>query len=268
MTEPSIQVQIMGGLGNQLFQILAMLEISKKQNIPYYISNESKESCSIFKPRPTYWDTVFKKLKFTNNLNIPVPMCEIRENNSNVFVNVDPITTSTILNGYFQSLKYFSKDTFKEFITYSTPESEEIWTNLQLQKTGKNIFIHVRRGDYMLLQYFHIVLTIEWYKKALENFSDDDTFIIFSEDIEWCKENFTFLKNKFFVQEKDYIELFLMGKCDGGIISASSFSWFGAYIASLDNPNCKIVCPDIWFKDNIKQQGFRNNMEWIVNPVM
>jgi hypothetical protein len=271
MSDPSIQVSILGGLGNQLFQILAMLEISNSQNIPYYISNEDKESSSIFKNRSTYWDTIFKKLTFTKKENIPKPLCEIREGNSNIFINFDPIICPTILQGYFQCSKYFSKDTFKKFITYTNDETDEIWGHLQQQKTSKqskNIFIHVRRGDYMLLQHFHIVLTIEWYKKALQNFSEDYTFFIFSEDIEWCKQNFEFLKNKFYISDKDYNELFLMGKCDGGIISASSFSWFGAYIASLDNPDCKIICPDIWFKDYIKQRGFRNNVEWITEPVV
>lgn len=269
MSEPSIQISLCGGLGNQLFQILTMLEISSKQNIPYYISNEDLESSSIFKPRPTYWNSVFRKLKFTKKIDIPMPICTIKETDSNIFINFDPVTCPTILEGYFQCSKYFTKETFKKYINYSSPEAEEIWNNLRtgLDKNTRNIFIHVRRGDYMQLQYFHIVLGIEWYKKALENFSENDNFFIFSEDLDWCRDNFGFLKNKFFVSSEDYNEMFLMGKCDGGIMSASSFSWFGAYIASLEKSNIKIVCPNIWFRDYVNQKGRRNMIDWVENIV-
>lgn len=263
----SIQINLCGGLGNQLFQILVMLEISKRDNIPYYISNESKTSPSVFEPRNTYWDTVFKKLKFTPLSEIPNPEKKIKEHDSDIFITIEPITCHVILEGYFQCSKYFTKETFQEFISL-TPETPLI--DLYPHVTGRKIFLHVRRGDYLKLDHFHITMKPTWYALAINlTFSpEDDTFFIFSDDLDWCENNFSWIPKKVFVKnQEDYTDMMLMGECDGGIISASSFSWFGAFLVRLKNPSARIVAPNIWFKNYKDQIGFRNESDWIINPV-
>ena len=86
-----------------------------------------------------------------------------------------------------------------------------------------------------------------------------DKYLVFSDDIEWCKTQFVGDKFIFIEQEKDYVELFLQSKCNHNIISSSSFSWWGAYLNNKENR--KIVGPKQWFS-NTK----RNNIipqSWI-----
>jgi hypothetical protein len=106
--------------------------------------------------------------------------------------------------------------------------------------------IHVRRGDYIGLQNFHPVQPVSYYEEAVKIVGDDKHFLIFSDDINWCKENFTFLKNKTFVLNNlDYEDLYLMSMCKNNIISNSTFSWWGAWLNR--NENKQVIIPSKWF---------------------
>ena len=84
---------------------------------------------------------------------------------------------------------------------------------------------------------------MDWYNSAM-NIVNAEKYIIFSDDIEYSKQNF--LGDKFiFVEDKDYIELFLMSMCKHNIISSSSFSWWGAWLNK--NENMKVIAPMKWF---------------------
>ncbi|EPO2592080.1 alpha-1,2-fucosyltransferase, partial [Escherichia albertii] len=78
-------------------------------------------------------------------------------------------------------------------------------------------------------------------------------FFIFSDDIEWCKDNI-FLDNKtYFVQGDTYhveLDMLLMSKCKHNIISNSSFSWWAAWLN--ENRNKIVIAPSKWFKKDIK----------------
>jgi 5'(3')-deoxyribonucleotidase len=76
-------------------------------------------------------------------------------------------------------------------------------------------------------------------------------FLIFSDDIEWCKENFPNISDKFIFIEgnKDYEDLYIMSKCKNNIISNSTFSWWGAWLNQ--NENKKVVAPLKWFGSSI-----------------
>jgi hypothetical protein len=258
----------MGGLGNQCFIIATMLQISKDQAIPYYISKETKSTpASLYIPeRGTYWDTVFHKLKFNNYS--PEVQYLIKEQDSNLLVNIPPITCHAMISGYFQSHSYFTKQIVDEYI--KLPEAEEkkvdaLWDSI-LELKNKNdlqevVSIHIRRGDYLNLTNFHIILSQEWYKEALSHFNSECLYVIYSDDKTWAKEwASNNLKHFYVADDVDYIELFLMSRSDSCILSPSSFSWFGAVLGAKKN---KVICPDIWFRDYFKQKYMRNLSDWI-----
>lgn len=260
----SITADIVGGLGNQLFTIATMLNISKTQNKPYFLKKVNTSSVT---PRETFWDTLLHKLSYTDN--IPNTNLFIQERDSNNVIKIPNINENHAkIQGYFQSSKYFDRSVLEHF---QLPENDQkivddIWRKIKESYPGKKInFLHVRRGDYLNLQHFHIVLPIEWYKRCLKHFDDDDVFLIFSDDQHWCKENFGFIKNKEFISDKDYREIFIMAKCDGAIVANSSFSWWGAYMMGEDK---KVVCPDIWFRDMFPQKYMRNEAHWLEEEVI
>ena len=66
-------------------------------------------------------------------------------------------------------------------------------------------------------------------------------FIVFSDDIEWCKENMG--GNLSFADSSPAVDMCTMSSCDIHIIANSSFSWWGAYLAKSN----AVIAPKQWF---------------------
>ena len=74
---------------------------------------------------------------------------------------------------------------------------------------------------------------------------ETDLFVVFSDDIKWCKEHIKPSNVIYIENEKDYIELYLMSICNNNIVSNSSFSWWGAWLNK--NEDKKVIGPLKWF---------------------
>lgn len=135
---------------------------------------------------------------------------------------------------YFQDLKWFGKyeDKVREMF------------NVGIGSIDK-VAIHVRRGDYLLFshQYPNLMET-DYYERAMKEFPGKQ-FIIFSDDIEFCKQQDIF-KDCEFSEGKDEIQDFnLMASCRGIISANSSYSWWCSFLGDKDK---KVVCPrqELW----------------------
>ena len=75
----------------------------------------------------------------------------------------------------------------------------------------------------------------------------DSVFLIFSDDINWCKEFFPDIPEKFkFIDgNTDYEDLILMSLCKNNIICNSTFSWWAAWLNQ--NQDKKVIVPTNWF---------------------
>ena len=103
--------------------------------------------------------------------------------------------------------------------------------------------------------YQYVVVDIDYIRKARSFFDNEYTFVTFSDDIEWCKNNIRFEKNDVFVENKTEIfDLYLMTLMDHNIISNSTFSWWGAYLNK--NLEKKVISPRTWFRKKLKQIGY------------
>jgi len=93
----------------------------------------------------------------------------------------------------------------------------------------------------------------------------DKQFVIFSDDINWCKSNFDFLHDKLFIEERnDLLELHIMSLFSNHIIANSTFSWWGAWMAN----NSNVIMPDPknnWFSEHYyDEQKYNNNYEDLI----
>jgi hypothetical protein len=187
------------------------------------------------------------------------------------YSEIPEIKTNTIITGYFQSRKYI--DDIRDVIlsTVCLKEKKDIDAkNLSVKlirdkANGKKcIFLHVRRGDYLNLSHYHYNLPIDYYISAIKNFKEkeDCLFVVFSDDMEYCKEVFSDILQKdevyYCKTSKDYVELMIMSEMDGAIIANSSFSWWGAYLMEakkeLNNKESPVIIgPKMWFTNNYNQ---------------
>ena len=156
--------------------------------------------------------------------------------------------------GYWQSYKYFESKTECLKTVFTFPEFTEN-KNLELNSFIKNdsnrtVSIHVRLGDYLNDKSLGGICTLDYYKKAISEIEKeikDPVYIIFSNDIEWCKENFKLAQVKFVdwnFDELSFRDMQLMSLCDHNIIANSSFSWWGAFLNS--NLEKIVIGPKVW----------------------
>ncbi len=209
-----------GRLGNQMWQIASTIGIAKKNNLNYCF------------PHWDYQDYFAHRLpeNYPNSLN------RVTEKSS----AYSPITlddnTNWDLYGYFQSYKYFEH--CQEDIRY-------FFEPLEGYNCMGGTAIHVRRGDYLSLSHIHLNLTMSYYERAMNLFPYNEQFVVFSDDIAWCMQNFPHGNNIVFGHNvSDIRDLFTMMTCKNFIIANSSYSWWGAYLGS--HPEKRVIHPSRW----------------------
>jgi len=242
----------LGRLGNQMFQYASLRGIARNRGYDFCVPNHSQViqdpygfemKIELFHPfnmtcvRP-------HNIKLLDRGYAPVAEERYFHFDETLFnMCPDEIT----LAGFFQSEKYFrhieneirEDFIFKEAILEPCKE--------MMFDLGDAISLHIRRTDY-LQNSNHITLELDYYQKALSHFDNNIPVIVFSDDIEWCKEQDIFSDDRFMISEsKDhYVDLCLMTLCQYHIIANSSFSWWGAWLANTNS----VVAPSNWFGEN------------------
>jgi hypothetical protein len=132
------------------------------------------------------------------------------------------------------------------------------------------VFAHFRRGDY--LEYpskeFSAVLDLNWYKRAIKLIKKklyNPIFILFSEDRNYLQDIFINSKSTLISSNKPEIDLSIMSLCSSGILSPSSFSWWGAFYAKISSKNNNyFIAPKYWIGHRSKKWLPKNfKTKWI-----
>ena len=251
-----IYCNLKGGLGNILFQIAATKSLSLDKNVDCSFPNLNElldylNNDNFYNPSINHCDEYKLFLNHINivssNVEIPIYYFPFE------YKEFDLPHDEFYIDGFFQSEKYFTHNRDK-ILDYFKPT--DFILNLIHEKYGLFLdkittSVHVRRGDYIKHPNHHPVQTIEYYMESINELKNEtDLFLIFSDDIEWCKNNIILDNCVYIEDEKDYIELFLMSKCNNNIISNSSFSWWGAWLNK--NKDKIVIGPKKWFGSDIK----------------
>ncbi len=269
-----IVVRLVGGLGNQMFQYATGLSVAENLGADLFIDNSwFKKPLQNETPRKYELDKFNIENKIVNPKNYTLKtegffskLYKIGKPSLNYYkeksFRYDPnfkyIKNNTYLDGYFQSEKYFKNirpSVMRKFeiLDKISDKSKDL---IGLTKKYDSVSIHVRRGDYVSnknANEFHGILSQDYYKKAIGVISkkvNKPRFFIFSDEIDWVKDNFDLPQNSFFVDHsKSGIEdLRIMIECKHNIIANSSFSWWGAWLGKYEGK--KVLAPKHWFKDN------------------
>lgn len=254
-------ISINGGLGNQLFMLCAGMSKAIDEGRDYLILPENNK-------RQYYFENIMNHL--VNKVITVIDYSNI--NNNQIYherdFNYIPIPDNRIIiNGYFQSEKYFKHNFYK------IKEELRLDYYKNQYKIGlKSIAIHFRLGDYLELTHYHKITSFIYYLKAIKYLKeklidfDEYIFIIFGEKSNnniidnYIKQinhnlekpiNYIKIYDRYPDNNNDYAELFYMSNCNHIIMGNSTFSWFGAYIN--DNPDKIIIHPSTskWFAENI-----------------
>jgi hypothetical protein len=232
---------LMGGLGNQMFQISNALSQSwdndaicifnPKSYTPLQGNNTSK-----------YVSNIFRNINFTYDELITKRHNEITWS----YYEKPKLSTDTEFYGYYQSSKNFIKYKNK-IIDIFSPSDEKInelknkYPEINLENT---LSLHIRRGDYINSPTIHPVISKSYVNEALNIIGEYSHLFIFTDDKNWVLNNLN-SENITIVQDEDYDEMWLMSLCKNNIISNSTFSWWGSYLNK--NKDKRVIAPSIWF---------------------
>jgi hypothetical protein len=257
--KPIVSVNIMGGLGNQMFQLATAYSYSKKYNGTLQIIKNKLNDDG----RPIYWDSVLHRFKPFLVDNLPNTLSIWRERGATEYSVVPQLPQNgTYLSGYLQSSKYFNdSQTINELKELFKPSQECLdLINSKYSELIRNkervIVVHARRTDYLRNEYvikYHGPLDVQYYKEAITKMlltvenplflfsSDDSTFWdgVFKEIPELTD------KNKYILDGENEINtLALLQQFSYFIIANSTFSWWATW---LSDSKKKVIAPSKWF---------------------
>lgn len=266
---------IMGGLGNQMFQSALYLANKDKYkelyvDLSWFDRNNSHngyELENIFNLKKELKEITAKESYFNYKKNIISKILfrikrkiMVSKVMNDKFIYEEDFlmkTSSSYYIGYWQSEKYFSdsKELIKKVFTFPEILDEKNSNLLNLINDRESVSIHIRRGDYIGHPELDGLAPLDYYEKSINYIKErveNPIFLIFSNDIEWCRENFKNIKNDFVyidwnTKENSFRDMQLMSLCKHNIIPNSSFSWWGAWLNQ--NPEKIVIAPEKWFND-------------------
>ncbi|HIF9423643.1 TPA: alpha-1,2-fucosyltransferase [Photobacterium damselae] len=171
-----------------------------------------------------------------------------------------------VIEGYYQSESFFDVNKIKQLKIKDTyiKKAEEIVNNCISDNHYSSLsFVHIRRGDYLNFQIMgkSAVLPIEYYKHAIELLLKNNAntlFIFLTNDKDYVADEFRYLQNKYISNGNCMgTDLALMTLCNNGILSASSYSWWGSY---LMNNRDEVISPKYWLGFNSKIDFQKNSV--------
>lgn len=276
-----IVAEIIGGLGNQMFQYanakaLALandralvLDLSRFEKYKLHNGYELARVFGISEPVASktdlkavfglcqLFDSISPKLR--NRLARFWAGPKFLYEKSFSFKEIKLTTDVQYVSGYWQSAKYFEScaDQLRQDFTFRIPDNDQLNAFREaISEAGENaVSLHVRRGDYLAKKNASLfaLLAERYYVDAINLLKKNrktPKFFVFSDDIDWCRENFasdefTFVTG--FSGGNSYLDMYLMSLCNSNIIANSTFSWWGAWLNG--NEEKIVVAPTAWFAD-------------------
>lgn len=272
-------VKISGGLGNRLFQlayIIYFLRLSKKQKIKRKLVFTREET------QYPYWNTIFKGLfrvlatEDYKNISFNIYHDDL-DNNHKYLEPPYKVNEHILLKGNYQTFKYID-DTLRDKMINIVYSNEDIMYSAYykyrdiLNYFGNNtkdddmVSLHIRRADYLSLSNYNYNLDMSYYKEAMV-IANKKNVVIFSDDIEWCINNFNdyvnregsdgagraynvyYISDKIFSEEelaiKAEIEFILMSMFKNNIIANSYFSLWASFISYYKKKI--VIAPKRWY---------------------
>lgn len=238
-----VVVELTGGLGNQLFGFAAGFALSRRLGVPLWLDTQKvgrgafrefalpnliSETVQVLKPGSAVRGTVFEESGFHFD---------------NRWMKIShPVR----LRGYFQSWRY-TQECADDLRQYVIERLDPVGSMAQ-----PSITVHVRRGDYLISPHreYHGLVTLEYLRSATElvrSLTGIDSCVVFSDDPRQAQE-VSALLGASDVEPKTStpMETLAWMRLGGGfVMSNSSLSWWGAYLA--ENPSAIVVAPRPWF---------------------
>ncbi len=263
-----IITNIIGGLGNQMFQYAAGKSLATKHQTEVKLFLEGYKTFKLF---PFLLHRLNMDIKVAGYHDI-ITTRHYAESSLAYDSMFERLPDGTFLAGYWQCEKYFSsirEDLRDEFLIPITSDMDtEVIQNVDIDQAL--VAVHIRRGDRLIpsTKTIYGVKGPDYYLPAIRKMYEllwkekdmQPLFLIFSDDICMIRAEFEdILKDEesrmpeaqFFFMDKHQNEpekdLALMSSCDHFIFGNSTFAWWAAWLSN--SPDKLLYFPDQWTLD-------------------
>jgi hypothetical protein len=287
-----ITVHIMGGLGNQMFQYAAArslahrLRTGLRLDVSEYFRAQPSTGASADHPRALDlvhfdlaehdavhgWRALPLRAIFTLAERIPPRIAQglfgvYRDPGSDCH-SLANARSGVYLHGYFQSERYFANAAAvirQEFRLRDRGLAAHVEGNVRAMRRNDRplVSIHVRRGDYLLVNPGgRLLVPIEKIQHAMARFDGAD-FLVFSDDLAWCRERLAGPSVRYSPFDTAIEDFMAMSLCDHNIIANSTFSWWAAWLN--ENPRKQVLAPANWGApaDDEEDRPGRTPLGWL-----
>jgi hypothetical protein len=268
--------KIYGGLGNQLFQYAIGRSLSLKHGVEYRLDISAMRNYSLREymldryhiETPLADIEDISRFKKTGNGILEKVIRKMAMSGlptiggvhyDRYLFDYDPSVEKLddiYLDGYWQSYRYFEdiEETIRHDLEPRTKPNDKTSELLKyIAGDIVSVSLHIRRGDYVenpKTRRLHGVCGMEYYERAvslMEKRFEEFTIVVFSDDIEWTRENISFSHETIFVDfnaDNPEYDIVLMSECDHNIIANSTLSWWGAWLN--ENGDKIVIAPSSW----------------------
>lgn len=272
--------QVIGGLGNQMFQYAAGRALSILHDVPLRLDVsgfngyglhqgfelERVFSCPVTLAEPQDIRTVlgWQSSRLTRRIFArPALRCLrnrhfIVEPHFDYWPGICKVPLPSYLVGYWQSERYFAdaRQTIRADFTFRQPMTDCNHALAEEIGAVNAVSLHVRRGDYVSdpkTMATNGICPLSYFETAIRYVSahvDAPHFYVFSDDMEWVRENLNIGDYPCCYVDHNsgmdsYNDMRLMSLCRHHIIANSSFSWWGAWLNPRDDKT--VIAPKRWF---------------------
>lgn len=240
----------LGRLGNCLFEIAAAIGYARKYGYQWAADTSSGHGEPYSSIHKTFPNLPKQRPSGNSYQEHPNRMCSVHGVHYDLchfdYHEIPNMGPDVTLTGFFQSWKYFE---------HCQDEVKKVFELPHVAGYEDYVSIHVRRGDYVQYAGSFPPVTMDYLKKAVDKIPFNKRWpdlLVFSDDIEWCKQNIAYMtgdnaKIEFSEGRDELGDLSLMASCGHHIIANSTFSWWAAYLGH--NPDRIVVTPsaETWF---------------------
>lgn len=224
-----VMAKFMGRMGNVLFEAATCIAYALKNNLEFTVPTTTTSQVW----NPLYLQHLVNPNWVNGREDILIQ--EKRHEYQDLPFEESWRDKQIVLEGYWQTEKYFKEYRSEILYLFGFP----------YEKKEGVVSIHVRRGDYVELRNKHPEVTKEWYLEAMRQF-EGYRFKFFSDDIEWCRREFSERANcEFSTNSNEVDDLVEMSCCEHNICSPSTYAFWGMWLNR--NENKKVIFPKLWF---------------------
>lgn len=272
MSTPCVIARLAGGLGNQLFMYAFAKALSVRNGVPlvldtrggfirdrnyrrtYLLDHLIPPERQASRTQSRTWPLIGRTLQsLDRKLNARLPLEKryyLRERSAGFDTEIHDmrITRPIIVDGYWQTERYFDDLPLRDLIHFPEPLTRAIDTESQAIRNSNAVCLAVRRYEEIpKLKRPMVILDADYYRRAmtrLEEQVENPHYFVFAQDMQWARENLRSDHPITFASEKDpdtgaIQDLYLMTQCRHYIISNSTLHWWGVWL-NADREN--IVC--------------------------